>query len=512
MSEIDKDAFNPDAQRITPVQKKVRENIYMIEFPGTIKEIPDRMFARGSSYDIFSQNKKNEPKLTTVILNDGVVKIGKEAFSNEKNLSEIIIPDSVKEIGDGAFSGCAGLKEITLPKELYEYSNRLLAGTGLVKFNMPDCVTECGWGIFDNCESLGEVTLSNGLTKISSSMFSNCKSLAAIDIPNSITEIENNAFSGSGIETCTVPESIKEVRSGAFRNCKSLKTIEIADTTNVGDSCFEGCDNLLLEENGFGAIVFRGVLQGYKNVVSYEYGYCKENAILPPTVKRISEDLWKQLPDIVYCSLQGTPADQKGSIGPVKTGDEVEFGRFPESASCILSPLKWKVLSVENGAALLITKQAVISVESSPFYNDIGTWDKSKLRKWLNKSFLEAAFTETEQKLIKKVSIATPKNPFTKKDGGKDTVDSVFLLSYEEVEKYMPADEERSAEMTEYARIHHPVFNEKHKDQIFWETRTIGGKDGRGAIAIFHTGEGYCDGAHFGYYTLRPAIWVNIEG
>ena len=118
-------------------------------------------------------------------------------------------------------------------------------------------------------------------------------------------------------------------------------------------------------------------------------------------------------------------------MGSVRVGDEVIFGRFPESISCIPCPLKWKVLSVEDGAALLITKKAIISVKSSSFYNDMGTWDKSKLRKWLNKSFMEAAFTETEQKLIKKASLTTPKNPFTKKDGGKDTVDSVFLLSYE---------------------------------------------------------------------------------
>ena len=91
-------------------------------------------------------------------------------------------------------------------------------------------------------------------------------------------------------------------------------------------------------------------------------------------------------------------------------------------------------------------------------------------------------------------------------------MDSVFLLSYEEVEKYMPTNEERSTEMTEYARAHHPELNGKFKDEIYWETRTIGGKDGRGSIAINHTGEGYCNGTHHGYYTLRPAIWVNIEG
>ena len=511
VSEIDKDTFNPEAQRITPIQKKTRENITLVEFPGSIKEIPDKILARGSSYNIFSQkNDKEETKLTTIILNNGVEKIGKKAFSNAKNLSEVLIPDSVKEIGESAFYGCSELKEVRLPSGLSKYAPRLLAKTGLIKFNMPDNVAECGWGLFEDCESLEDITISKGLTKISSCMFMNCKNLKSITIPDSISVIEQDAFSGSGLEKCIVPISTKEIQSYVFRNCKSLKTVKISESTLVGDGCFEGCENLILEENDLGAIVYRGVLHGHKKAVWDSY--CEENAILPASVKKISDNLWKQLPDIVYCLNKEASIEETSNLGSVRVGDEVIFGRFPESISCIPCPLKWKVLSVEDGAALLITKKAIISVNHVSFYNDMGTWDKSKLRKWLNKSFLEAAFTEIEQKLIRKASLTAPKNPFTKKDGGKDTVDSVFLLSYEEVEKYMPTNEERSTEMTEYARAHHPELNGKFKDEIYWETRTIGGKDGRGSIAINHTGEGYCNGTHHGYYTLRPAIWVNIEG
>ena len=125
VSEIDKDTFNPEAQRITPIQKKTRENITLVEFPGSIKEIPDKILARGSSYDIFSQkNDKEESKLTTIILNNGVEKIGKEAFSNAKNLSEVLIPDSVKEIGESAFYGCSELNNTFPICRTIEYRQR----------------------------------------------------------------------------------------------------------------------------------------------------------------------------------------------------------------------------------------------------------------------------------------------------------------------------------------------------------------------------------------------------
>ena len=191
VSEIDKDTFNPEAQRITPIQKKTRENITLVEFPGSIKEIPDKILARGSSYNIFSQkNDKEETKLTTIILNNGVEKIGKKAFSNAKNLSEVLIPDSVKEIGESAFYGCSELKEVRLPSGLSKYAPRLLAKTGLIKFNMPDNVAECGWGLFEDCESLEDITISKGLTKISSCMFMNCKNLKSITIPDSISVLK----------------------------------------------------------------------------------------------------------------------------------------------------------------------------------------------------------------------------------------------------------------------------------------------------------------------------------
>ena len=125
VSEIDKDTFNPEAQRITPIQKKTRENITLVEFPGSIKEIPDKILARGSSYNIFSQkNDKEEAKLTTIILNNGVEKIGKKAFSNAKNLSEVLIPDSVKEIGESAFYGCSELNNTFPICRTIEYRQR----------------------------------------------------------------------------------------------------------------------------------------------------------------------------------------------------------------------------------------------------------------------------------------------------------------------------------------------------------------------------------------------------
>ncbi|RAW47461.1 leucine-rich repeat domain-containing protein, partial [Metamycoplasma hominis] len=51
--------------------------------------------------------------LKKVILNEGLEKIGAEAF-RDTNIESITIPGSVKEIGERAFYGCIYLKEVIL--------------------------------------------------------------------------------------------------------------------------------------------------------------------------------------------------------------------------------------------------------------------------------------------------------------------------------------------------------------------------------------------------------------
>ncbi|RAW47464.1 leucine-rich repeat domain-containing protein, partial [Metamycoplasma hominis] len=75
-----------------------------VTIPNTIKEIDDSAF-------LWCQNLKK------VILNEGLEKIGAEAFYNT-NIESITIPGSVKEIGEGAFYGCIYLWEVILNEGL----------------------------------------------------------------------------------------------------------------------------------------------------------------------------------------------------------------------------------------------------------------------------------------------------------------------------------------------------------------------------------------------------------
>ena len=62
-------------------------------------------------------------------------------------------------------------------------------------------------------------------------------------------------------------------------------------------------------------------------------------------------------------------------------------------------------------------------------------WENSSIRKYLNGEFIVKAFSKEQQKRILESNVHTESNPLYRSNPGKDTVDRVYLLSAEEVEK-----------------------------------------------------------------------------
>lgn len=70
-------------------------------------------------------------------------------------------------------------------------------------------------------------------------------------------------------------------------------------------------------------------------------------------------------------------------------------------------------------------------------------WETSPLRKWLNGSFLNSAFSEEERIIIPSVTVIADENPDYNKDPGNNTTDQVFILSVTEVTHYFGSDNSR---------------------------------------------------------------------
>ena len=478
VTEIASEAFDPMAPRLTEAQRQARTELCSVTFPETITKIPQGLFAEHSQLKIVTLGEKTK-------------EIGKQAFSYT-GLEEIILPNSIRKIDDWAFLGCSKLKTINLPKNLISLSRGIFQNTGLESFDVPEHITEIGAHAFSECEKLKTLTLHENIKKIPSNMVSECPRLRKFKIPASVTEIGSYAFHNTSIKECTIPENVASIGAGAFEDCKALTKIDFPAWALVGEKVFSGC-KLLANDNG--EILLNGTFFGFTGDES-------ENAIKPlaldERIQRIALNR-DDMPLIVYKahSEEGQTLD----ISALSVGMTVSFGRFPETNDYEMKPLTWRVLAVENDRALLMTEKEILAVRDEICHRK-DHWEISDVRTLLNESFFQSAFTEKEQAQIETVSLKNLKNPSYPGTTRPNTKDKVFLLSFEEAEKYLPTEESRKTTPTEYA---HAQTSAKY-DWGFWNLRTEGKW---GAVAVSENRGDYAmSGNHVGRDYIRPCIWV----
>ena len=125
-----------------------------------------------------------------VIINEGVIRIGVNAFRNLKLLETIELPDNLIIIENGAFINCSSLRAVVIPKGAVYIGDTAFYGSGLteVTISKTDEPLTIGSGAFSNCENLVTVNFEEGVSIkfFQTGQFSDClklslKSQAAIE-------------------------------------------------------------------------------------------------------------------------------------------------------------------------------------------------------------------------------------------------------------------------------------------------------------------------------------------
>ena len=143
--------------------------------------------------------------------------------------------------------------------------------------------------------------------------------------------------------------------------------------------------------------------------------------------------------------------------------------------------------------------------EYRPFHDRWGlvTWESSSLRRYLNKEFLESAFSEQERHSLVKALVRADENPMCNTDPGNDTKDKVFLLSVVEAQKYFNVNHNRKCS-------YYLGRREQNPRSSWWWLRSPGFNDANAASV----GE---DGSFQYSYVrdvrggIRPAIWLKLN-
>lgn len=126
-------------------------------------------------------------------------------------------------------------------------------------------------------------------------------------------------------------------------------------------------------------------------------------------------------------------------------------------------------------------------------------WQNCSLRKWLNGTFTEEAFSEPEKEQLLE----------TRFYGKESEPDLVFLLSQREIQQYIPNESERVTAPTAYA-VRHGAWTNRHGSCYFWVRCNTGGKDHKARYVT--TAGDFADYACSSRTRcVRPALWMKFR-
>lgn len=218
------------------------EESTLVKYVGSKKEVVVPEFITEIGENAFSNSK-----VTKVTLPDGVVLIGKGAFTWCEELQEINLPEGLQIIDESAFSECPSLTEAVIPEGVrFIGANAYHACSGIKNLQLPSTIFTVGRRAFDFCVSLEEVVVPEGITELLDGAFAHCEGLKKVVLPEGLTEIGDWQFSEcASLTEVVLPSTLKRIGDVAFMNCSSLTELNIPmSVEQLGKQAFVGCKSL----------------------------------------------------------------------------------------------------------------------------------------------------------------------------------------------------------------------------------------------------------------------------
>lgn len=201
----------------------------------------------------------------------------------------------------------------------------------------------------------------------------------------------------------------------------------------------------------------------------------------------------------------------------IEVGDTYTFGTYEQGLTKDKEAIEWIVLEKAGNKILVVSKRGL---DCKPYNttNTNVTWETCSLRKWMNNTFLNAAFSAVEQEHIVSTSVSADENSKCSIKPGNVTMDKVFLLSITEVNKYLDSDYTRKCVPTYYAKangVQTSIIDTKGGGgggaTCGWWLRSPGfnqnlaaGVGSDGSVSSYGSSVYIND-------CVRPALWINLD-
>lgn len=221
---------------------------------------------------------------------------------------------------------------------------------------------------------------------------------------------------------------------------------------------------------------------------------------------------------VVGCTNRNSNSESsgEGSFKNASVGDVIKFGRYEQDndPSNGKENIEWIVLAKKRNSVLVISKYALDYQRYNMSYTDV-TWETCSLRRWLNRTFLNEAFSAEEQNRIQSSAVAADKNPSYGTPPGNKTTDKVFLLSIAEADSYFGSDEARKCAPTAYAIAQSAYADDSDAEDdsaLCWWWLRSPGEDSFIAANVDIDGSVYTLGLSVfdDDVAVRPALWLDL--
>ena len=172
----------------------------------------------GATYDYSDESTPksvfyNMPEIKSVIVQEGITKLGNALFYRCQNMQTISLPSTLTELGyrifaqgSGGFQSCGGLTELTLPSGMQKLGGNALRQTDITEIIIPAKVSVIEDYLLATCTKLKTVRAESSV--LGSFMFVQCTAL----------------------ESLTISANCKTFGSNMLTYCESLTTITYEGT------------------------------------------------------------------------------------------------------------------------------------------------------------------------------------------------------------------------------------------------------------------------------------------
>ena len=407
-----------------------------------------------------------------------------------------------------------------------------------------------------NGSEIAEFTVDEMVKYIDEGAFANCDALENFYCASRDISIHENAFSGT---------------ENVVFHCYLGSTVDMFARENGYDRVYFDafsiqCDTV---NNGCAGLPITwsviDVMPGQDVVSQFVYTvYVNDEAIF--TSEPTTEESFVYTPSeggqysvTVEINNELTTSSLTSDVVPV--ADQLIMGMFEQdNDETAAEPIVWRILTVEDGKALVISekiltrgayfnpewikykytywaksclaesssinywgsaprdpsRQYSLTADSVPlaWYGERGPEEELfylHARYWCNEVFYKEHFTAEEQERILLSDLTNPDNPHYGVTGGPETQDYVFFLSYEEMEAYMPTNEDRKAYHTAYAYNQPVEYGDA--DPYYW-LRSPGHNRISAMYVWGYSGVLDYMGADVGHNILgyRPSMWITVGG